>query len=87
MLAGLGPRGAQVPGQVERPRALGPGSGVGAALCRGPRAIGAPSKCLSRSRELGFCFLKGLEKLLTTVHDVRVDLIKGLFSCWQRCAP
>lgn len=37
--------------------------------------------CCSSSQKFDLFFEKDLEKLLTTVDDVRVDLIKGLFSC------
>lgn len=86
----------QFPRQVEHaaaalskiPGSWCPGTGGGEALAVGAAAVeGAPSKCCSSSQKFDFYFLKGLEKLLTTVDDVRVDLIKGLFSCWQRCAP
>lgn len=86
----------QFPRQVEHataalseiPGSWCPGTGGGEALALGAAAVArGPSKSCSSSQKFDFYFLKGLEKLLTTVDDVRVDLIKGLFSCWQRCAP
>lgn len=64
-----------------------PGTQGGEALTLGAAVVvRGPLQCaVAAARSLTY-FLKGLEKLLTTVDDVRVDLIKGLFSCWQRCA-
>lgn len=62
------------------------GHGEGKPSAWGSCGYKGPLQCaVAAARSLTY-FLEGLEKLLTTVDDVRVDLIKGLFSCWQRCA-
>lgn len=73
---------AGFPGRGARGQGEGKPSHSGQLQLQGP-----PAKRCSSSQKFDSSFLKGLEKLLTTVDDVRVDLIKGLFSCWQRCAP